>query len=1218
MSPAFTLDGNEAVASAAYRLCEIFAIYPITPSSPMAEYADEWAVARQPNIWGQVPEVIELQSEGGAAGAVHGAVQGGALASTFTASQGLLLMIPNMYKIAGELTPCVIHVSARTLATHALSIFGDHSDVMACRQCGWAMLASNSPQEAHDLAAIAHASTLLTRIPVLHFFDGFRTSHEVNTVNRLDDDTLRALIDNDAVTAFRRRGLTPDHPVLRGTAQNPDVFFQARESINRFYDVAPAITQETMDKFAQLTGRSYHLFDYEGHPEAERVIVIMGSGAETAAETSAWLNANGEKTGVLKVRLYRPFSAKAFAAALPRTVRSLAVLDRTKEPGAVGEPLYVDVVTALREAELAGWFSPRGGRLTIVNGRYGLSSKEFTPAMVLAVFAELDKPQPKNPFTVGINDDVTGLSLAYDPAVEIEPPERTSAVFFGLGADGTVGANKNTIKIIGEEAGKFAQGYFVYDSKKSGAVTVSHLRFGDKPIRAPYLIRQAPIVACHQFFLLEVQPVLDCVAPGGVFLLNAPGPIETLWDRLTTETQEEIIQKKLRFYAIDAGAVARASGLGGRINTIMQVCYFALSRVLPLPQALESIKKAIQKSYGKQGEEVVKKNLAGVDSALAALHEITVPASATSAQHRPPPVPEDAPDFVRNISAVMLSGRGDVLPVSAFSPDGTWPTGTARWEKRNIAEEIPVWDAALCIQCNKCVEICPHAAIRAKYYPPESLAGAPVNFHSTDFRSPDVKGMRYTLQVAPEDCTGCELCVQFCPVKDKANPVKKAINMAPQTPLREQERDNFTFFLQLPSPDRTKLKLDQVKSAQFLDPLFEFSGACSGCGETPYIKLLTQLFGDRTVITNATGCSSIFGGNLPTTPYTKNHEGRGPAWSNSLFEDNAEFGLGIRLSLDRKQGIARDLLQRLAARVGPPLVEALLKSDQSTEAGIAAQRARVVELRDKLADFPDADSRQLSDLADYLVDKSVWIVGGDGWAYDIGYGGLDHVLASGRKVNVLVLDTEVYSNTGGQCSKATPLGAAARFSMGGKATGKKDLGLLAMTYGSIYVARIAMGARDNQTLTALREAEAYPGPSLIIAYAHCISHGYSLIDGIEHQKLAVDTGYWPLFRYDPRRAERGENPLVLDSPAPKTELTKYTKSENRFRMLEKKNPARFQELGRLAQAEVHRRFAMYQKLASTQTSGGAAAVAGPAVPAPKPPAPKNGDSAGTTKSVTSG
>ncbi|HUJ43634.1 MAG TPA: pyruvate:ferredoxin (flavodoxin) oxidoreductase [Opitutaceae bacterium] len=1214
-----TLDGNEAVSAAAYRLSEIFAIYPITPSSPMAEYADEWAVAHQPNIWGQVPEVVELQSEGGASGAVHGTLQAGVLASTFTASQGLLLMIPNMYKIAGELTPCVIHVSARTLATHALSIFGDHSDVMACRQCGWAMLASNSPQEAHDLAAIAHAATLRTRVPFLHFFDGFRTSHEVNTVSRLSDDTLRALIDAEALAAFRRRGLTPDRPVLRGTAQNPDVFFQARESINRYYDVAPSLTQETMDQFAKLTGRNYHLFDYEGHPEADRVIVIMGSGAETAAETATWLNANGEKAGVLKVRLYRPFSAKALAAALPRTVRAIAVLDRTKEPGAVGEPLYVDVVTALREAEVAGWFSPRGGRLTVIGGRYGLSSKEFTPAMVLAVFAELGKPLPKNPFTVGIHDDVTGLSLNYDPAVDIEPSDRTRAVFFGLGSDGTVGANKNTIKIIGEEAGKFGQGYFVYDSKKSGSATISHLRFGDQPVRAPYLVYQADFLACHHFSLLEVQPVLDHAAPGGVFLLNAPGPVETLWERLTVETQQQIIAKKLRFYAIDAGAVARACGLGGRINTIMQTCFFALSRVLPLPQALESIKKSIKKSYGRQGEEVVKKNAAAVDSALEALREVPIPAGAASVLHRPPPVPEDAPDFVRNVTAVMLSGRGDELPVSAFPPDGTWPTATSRWEKRNIADEIPVWDAALCIQCNKCVEICPHAAIRAKYYPPAALAGAPAAFHSTDFRSPEVKGMRYTLQVAPEDCTGCELCVQFCPVKDKTDPKRKAINMQPQAPLRAAERQNFEFFLRLPSPDRAALKLDQVKSAMFLDPLFEFSGACSGCGETPYLKMLTQLFGDRAVIANATGCSSIYGGNLPTTPYSRNQDGRGPAWSNSLFEDNAEFGLGLRLGLDRKEVIARDLLQKLAARVGPPLVEAILKADQTTEAGIAAQRARVVALRDKLAELPaDATARELGDLADYLVKKSVWVVGGDGWAYDIGYGGLDHVLASGRKVNVLVLDTEVYSNTGGQCSKATPLGAAARFSMGGKAIGKKDLGLLAMTYGSIYVARVALGARDTQTLAAFREADSYPGPSLVIAFAHCIAHGYSLIDGIEHQKLAVETGYWPLFRYDPRRADRGENPLMLDSPAPKVELINYTKLENRFRMLEKKDPNRSHELDRLAQAEVSKRVAFYQKLAAMQASGGAVSVNVPvAMPAPKAP-PKNGDGPATIKSVTSG
>ena len=1209
-----TLDANEAVASVAYRVSDVFAIYPITPSSPMAEYADEWAVAHQKNIWGLIPEIMEMQSEGGAAGAVHGALQGGALASSFTASQGLLLMIPNMYKIAGELTPCVLHVTARTIATHALSIFGDHSDVMACRQCGWAMLASNSPQEAHDLAAVAHASTLRTRVPVLHFFDGFRTSHEVNTIVRIADDTLRSLTDANALAEFRARSLNPDHPVLRGTAQNPDVFFQVRETSNRFYDETPAITQKVMDEFAALTGRAYHLFDYEGHPEAERVIVVMGSGAETAAETAAWLNAKGEKTGVLKVRLYRPFSVKAFADALPRTVKSIAVLDRTKEPGAIGEPLFIDVVAALREAELAGWFKPQAGQLTVIGGRYGLSSKEFTPAMAIAVFAELARAKPKNPFTIGINDDVTGLSLNYDSAVNIEPAGRTCAVFFGLGADGTVGANKNTIKIIGDNAGKFAQGYFVYDSKKSGATTISHLRFGDTLVRAPYLISQAGFVACHQFFLLEVQPVLSHVAPGGVFLLNAPGPIETLWDRLSAETQQEIIAKKLHFYAIDAGAVARACGLGGRINTIMQVCFFALSRVLPLNDALDSIKKAIKKSYGKQGDEVIRKNVAAVDSALEALKEIPVPTATTSIVRRPPPVPESAPDFIRNVTGVMLSGRGDELPVSAFTSDGTWPTDTSRWEKRNLADQIPVWDAGLCIQCNKCVEICPHAAIRAKFYPPEALVGAPETFHSTDFRSPDVKGMRYTLQVAPEDCTGCELCVQFCPVKDKTDPKKKAINMETQAPLRVQERQNFEFFLRLPSPDRTTLKLDQVKSVQFLDPLFEFSGACSGCGETPYIKLLTQLFGDRAVIGNATGCTSIYGGNLPTTPYAQNSEGRGPAWSNSLFEDNAEFGLGLRLGIDRKELIARDLLQKLAPQVGSSLVDALVNADQSSEAAIAAQRARVVELRAKLAAISnDPVAVELRAIADYFVKKSVWVFGGDGWAYDIGYGGLDHVLASGRKVNILVLDTEVYSNTGGQCSKATPLGASARFAMGGKSAGKKDLGMLAMTYGTVYVARVAIGARDTQTLAALREAESYPGTSIVIAYAHCIAHGYSLIGGLEHQKMAVETGYWPLFRYDPRRTERGENPLQIDSPAPKTELVKFTKTENRFRQLEKKNPERSQELDRLAQAEIHKRFAFYQKLAATQAASGAAS----AVPAPKAPAPKNGD-APAIKSVTSG
>ncbi|WP_404424134.1 pyruvate:ferredoxin (flavodoxin) oxidoreductase [Nibricoccus sp. IMCC34717] len=1191
-----TIDANEAVASVAYRLTEVFSIYPITPSSPMAEHVEEWNVARKTNLWGHVPEVIEMQSEAGVAGSVHGALQAGSVATTFTASQGLLLMIPNMYKIAGELTPAVLHVTARTLATHALSIFGDHGDVMACRQCGWVMLVSNSPQEAQDFAAIAHTATLRARLPFLHFFDGFRTSHEVNSVKRIDDATLASLLDNDALAAFRRRGLTPDAPVVRGTAQNPDVFFQAREAANRWYDAVPEIVAEQMAKFAELTGRSYGLVEYSGAPDAERVIIALGSGAETAAETSDWLNSRGEKTGVLKVRLYRPFPVKEMIAALPKSVRKIAVLDRTKEPGAFGEPLFLDVVAAIRNAEMEGDIP--AGKIQVVGGRYGLASKEFTPAMVCGIFAELTKDRPKHNFTIGINDDVTGTSLNYDDSIDIEPPGRTRAVFFGLGADGTVGANKNTIKIIGEEAGKYAQGYFVYDSKKSGGFTVSHLRFGETPIRAPYLIRNADFVACHQFHLLDSQPVLDHAAVGATLLLNAPGPLEKLWSRLSRETQEEIVTRRLKVYAIDAGAVARAAGMGGRINTIMQVCFFALSGVLPLEEARASIENAIKKTYAKQGEEIVKKNLLAVESALASLKEMTVPATIDSAIHRAPPVPIDAPDFVKNVTGVMLAGLGDTLPVSAFPPDGTWPTATARYEKRNLAARIPVWDSAACIQCNKCVQVCPHAAIRAKFFPESELSGAPESFRSVPFKSAEFKTSRYTLQVAPEDCTGCELCIHACPVKDKADPKKRAINMAPQSPIRDAERANFNFFLKLPAVDRTLFKTDTPKAVQFLEPLFEFSGACAGCGETPYIKLLTQLFGDRAVIANATGCSSIFGGNLPTTPYTVNREGRGPAWANSLFEDNAEFGLGLRLGLDRREERARRLVERLAPRVGETLAQEILAADQSSDTLIAAQRARVVALRGAIASIQGSDARELEEVADHLVKKTVWILGGDGWAYDIGYGGLDHVIASGRKVNILVMDTEVYSNTGGQCSKATPLGAAARFSMAGKATAKKDLGLLAMTYGSVYVARIAMGAKDAQTLNAIREAEAYPGPSLIIAYSHCIAHGYNLADGMEHQKMAVDTGYWPLYRYDPRRADRGENPLQLDSAAPKIDLTELTRSENRYKQIERLSPDLVRDFEAKAQAGVRQRFAFYQQLAAQVGTKPAPAPAPAPTPAP--------------------
>ncbi|MDR1010814.1 MAG: pyruvate:ferredoxin (flavodoxin) oxidoreductase [Opitutaceae bacterium] len=1180
-----TIDANEAVALVAYKMTEVFAIYPITPSTPMAEFMDDWAVAKKVNLFGHIPEVVEMQSEAGAAGAMHGSLAGGTLTSTFTASQGLLLMIPNMYKIAGELTPAVMHVTARTLATHALSIFGDHSDVMACRQTGWAMLASNSPQEAHDMAAISHAATLRSRIPFLHFFDGFRTSHEINTVHRIDDDTLRSMIDKESLAAFRARGLSPDAPAIRGTAQNPDVFFQARESCNTFYDAVPAIVQEEMDKLAAITGRKYGLVKYEGAPDADRVIVIMGSGAETAAETAAWLNKKGQKTGVLSVNLYRPFPVDAFLNALPKTTRSIAVLDRTKEPGAFGEPLYLDVVAAIRHGEENGALT--GPRLKITGGRYGLASKEFTPPMVAAVYAEIAKDKPKQSFTVGINDDVSHTSLPCDDTLDIESLDETltRAVFFGLGSDGTVGANKNTIKIIGVDAGKFAQGYFVYDSKKSGGFTVSHLRFGDKPIRAPYLIKNADFVGCHQFNLLDQQPVVDCASEGGILLINAPGDAETAWHRLSAQTQREIIAKKLRVHAIDASAVARSAGLpANRTNTIMQVCFFKLSEVLPVDEAITSIKKAAEKSYAKKGADIVAQNIRAIDAAIAALKEVKIPAAADAdAANRLPPVPADAPDFVRNVTGMILAGRGDELPVSAFPVDGAWPAGTARFEKRNMAAMVPEWDSAICIQCNKCVQACPHAAIRAKFFDPALLDKAPAGFKSVPFKSTEYKGSQYILQVAVEDCTGCELCVHVCPVKNKADPKKRAINMTGQYPIRDRERANFNFFLDLPSVDRATFKLDTPKNVQFLDPLFEFSGACAGCGETPYIKLVSQLFGDRAVIANATGCSSIYGGNLPTTPYTTDKNGRGPAWANSLFEDNAEFGLGLRLSLDRSAARARRLMQALAAQIGQPLVDAIITADQSNEAAIAALRAKVAELRKVLSGINDDQARELEKVADYLVSKSVWIFGGDGWAYDIGYGGLDHVLASARNVNIMVLDTEVYSNTGGQCSKSTPLGATAKFAGGGKTTGKKDLGLIATAYGNVYVARVAMGARDAQTLNAIREAESFNGPSLIIAYAPCISHGFkAMYEGFDRQKLAVDTGYWPLFRYDPRRVAEGKNPMQLDSAAPKIELSTFTRAENRYKQVARAvSPEAVARFEAAAQKGVNDRFALYRQMSAT-------------------------------------
>ena len=1170
-----TMDGNEAAASVAHRLSEVIAIYPITPSSPMGELSDEWSAKGKKNVWGTVPAVSEMQSEAGAAGAAHGALQAGALTTTFTASQGLLLMIPNMYKIAGELTPFAMHVTARTLATHALSIFGDHSDVMSVRQTGFALLCSNSVQEAHDLAAVAHAATLKTRVPFLHFFDGFRTSHEVAKIELLEDDDLRKLVPDAKVAAFREASLTPDRPVIRGTAQNPDVFFQAREACNGFYDATPAAVQAAMDELAAIVGRKYKLFDYVGHPEAERVLVIMGSGAEVAHEAVERLIAKGEKVGVLKIRLYRPFSVAHFMAAIPATARAIAVLDRTKEPGAVGEPLYQDVMTALRES---------GSDLPVIGGRYGLSSKEFTPSMVKAVLDELRAPVPKRHFTIGIKDDVTHLSLPWDPSFDVEEPGVVAALFFGLGADGTVGANKNSIKIIGEGTPNYAQGYFVYDSKKSGAITTSHLRFGPKPIRSAYLVTRASFVACHQFSFLEKYEMVEAAAPGATFLLNSPYGKDEVWGQLPREVQEQIVEKKLRFYVIDALKVARDNGMGVRINTIMQTCFFAISGVLPREEAIAHIKKSIQKTYGRKGEDVVRKNFEAVDATLAHLEEVAVPAKITGAP-RPPAVPEGAPDFVKRVTSVMLAGKGDLLPVSAFPVDGTWPTATTQWEKRAIATEIPVWDGALCIQCNKCSLICPHAAIRTKFYPASALGGAPETFKSVDFKAPE-KGNKYSIQVAPEDCTGCTLCVEICPAESKTEKGRKSLAMAPMLPVRDQEKKNFEFFLGIPEADRAKVKLD-VKGTQFLQPLFEFSGACTGCGQTPYVKLITQLYGDRSIIANATGCSSIYGGNLPTTPYCQDADGRGPAWANSLFEDNAEFGMGMRLAVDKHAEQAKELLRALAGAAGDELVTAILGAVQVTEAGVAAQRERVAALRAKLAGVQSPEARRLEALADYLVKKSVWIFGGDGWAYDIGYGGLDHVLASGKDVNILVMDTEVYSNTGGQASKATPPGSTAKFAVAGKTTPKKDLAMLAMTYGNVYVAQVALGAKDAQTVRALQEAESFPGTSIVIAYAHCIAHGLDMEKGLDQQGLAVDTGYWPLFRFDPRRVAAGESPLKLDSNEPSVELMKYVEGENRYRQVQKANPERFATIMEQQQKHVKSKYQLYVDLAKAMKPGSA-------------------------------
>ncbi len=1171
------IDGNQAVAAVAHKINEVIAIYPITPSSPMGEFADEWSAKGQPNIWNTVPDVVEMQAEGGAAGAVHGALQTGSLTTTFTASQGLLLMIPSMYKIAGELTPTVFHVAARSLAAQALSIFGDHSDVMAVRATGFGLLSSGSIQEAHDFSLISQAASLESRIPFVHFFEGFRVSHEINKIEMLSEDVMKEMIDDELVRAHRARGLNPDKPVLRGTSQNPDIFFQARESVNKYYDACPEIVQKAMDKFSKLTGREYNLFDYVGAEDAERVIILMGAGGETAAATAKYLIERGEKVGVVRVRLYRPFSAKHLMEALPATVKVIAALDRTKEPGALGEPLYNDIVTSVVES-----MGQKSAPL-IIGGRYGLSSKEFTPGMVKGIFDEMKKDAPKNHFTVGIIDDVTNTSLGWDPNFSIESEDMISGVFFGLGADGTVGANKNSIKIIGEETTNFAQGYFVYDSKKSGAKTISHLRFGPTPINAPYLIgeNEADFLACHQFNFLEQVEMLKYAKPKSIFLLNSIYGPEKVWDYLPRNVQESIIKKNLEFYIINAYDVAKETGMGTRINTIMQTCFFAISGVLPRAEAIAAIKEAIEKTYGKKGAEIVQKNFNAVDQSLANLHKVAVPETATSKISMRPVVPDAAPEFVKNVLGKIMAGYGDDLPVSAFPDDGTYPTGTTKWEKRNVTLEIPAWNPDTCTQCNKCAFVCPHAAIRPKVYDSALLSDAPETFKSVDTKGRQFKDMKFTIQIAPEDCTGCTLCVDACPVSDKDNP---ALQMVSQPPIRKQEAKNWDFFLSLPEVDRTSLKLSRVKDSQFLQPLFEFSGACAGCGETPYVKLLTQLFGDRTVIANATGCSSIYGGNMPTTPYTTNNAGYGPAWNNSLFEDNAEFGMGMRLTVDKQIGYAKELLPQFSDVIGDELVNEILNADQSTEAGITAQRERIAKLREKLADLDTPKALDLLSVANKLVRKAVWILGGDGWAYDIGYGGLDHVLASGRNVNVLVLDTQVYSNTGGQSSKATPLAATAKFAFDGKSLPRKDMGMIAMSYGYIYVAQVAMGHNDRQTLQAFLEAEAYDGPSLILAYTPCIAHGADMAKQLHQQDLAVKSGLWPLYRYNPERAKEGKNPLQLDSKAPSVPFKDFAYNEVRFNTLLRSNEKRAELLMRSAQKSLNERWKLYTQMAKMDYS----------------------------------
>ena len=1174
-STTITVDGNEAVALVAHKINEVIAIYPITPSSPMGEFSDLYSSKGQKNIFGTVPIVYEMQSEGGASGTVHGALQAGSLTTTFTASQGLLLMIPNMYKIAGELTSTVFHVAARSLAAQGLSIFGDHQDVMGIRQTGFALLASNSVQEAHDFALISQAATLRSRIPFLHFFDGFRTSHEVSRIEKLDDEVLKIMIDSDLVAAHRRRGLSPDHPVLRGTAQNPDVYFQGRESVNRYYQALPEILQGEMDRFAALTARVYHLFDYVGAVDAERVIVLMGSGAEAVEESVNYLVSQGEKVGLIKVRLALPFAAEAFINALPLSVQSIGVLDRTKEPGSLGEPLYHDILTVLFERkEILPFAMPR-----IIGGRYGLSSKEFTPSMIFSIFEELSKPSPKNHFTIGIDDDVTFTSLEFDHDLILKNPDQFQAVFYGLGSDGTVGANKNTIKIIGTETEHFAQGYFVYDSKKSGSMTTSHLRFGTKPIKSSYLIQKADFVAVHQAVFLEKLDLLEIAKEEGIFLLNSPYPKEEVWQRLPRVTQERIIRKKLKFYAIDAYKVAHASNMGRRINTVMQTCFFAISGILAKEEAIAKIKGSIQKTYGSKGDVIVQMNYTAVDATLENLYEIEVPLRIDSPLELQPTLKGNMSRFVEEIIGKITAFKGDDLRVSQIPDDGTWPTGTTQYEKRNIAQEVPVWDADTCIQCNKCISACPHSVIRSSVFDTSFLSNAPEGFVAKGAKGKTFgENEVFNISVAVEDCTGCALCVEVCPAKNKSQTSLKAINMLPQLPLREVGIAQWDFFLSLPKMDREKLDHGNLKESQFLEPLFEFSGACPGCGETPYVKLVSQLFGDRTVIANATGCSSIYGGNLPTTPWKKNDEGRGPAWSNSLFEDNAEFGLGFRLSIDAQRDRARGLLETLKPHLDAALVEEILTADQHEESQINAQRQRIELLKKSLEKLENSDTKTLLELADYLVKKSVWIMGGDGWAYDIGYGGLDHVLASGKNVNILVLDTQVYSNTGGQQSKATMTGAVAKFAAGGKAGLPKDLAAMAIAYENVYVAKVAMGANDTATLKAFVEAERYDGPSIIIAYSHCVAHGYDLKYGFDQQKRAVDSGLWPIFRFNPDKIKAGENPMILDYKGPKIDVKDFMYRETRFKMVEKMNTLSATTYLETAAHTAHSLYARYKNL----------------------------------------